>query len=102
MKESLELEFSQMLERYQSQKIQTLEFIAWAKDWLPSCLENWPEESIHLQKNYANVWLDLMDRFESSAMFTQESCSFSQNELLHLMTQWVKKVNNLSGPKRNS
>ena len=95
MNESLELEFSQMLERYQSQKIQTFEFIAWAKAWLPVCLENWPQESIPLQKKYADVWLDLMDRLESSAMFTQESCSFSQNELLLLMHQWVKKVGTL-------
>ncbi len=97
MKESLELEFSQMLERYQSQKIQTFEFITWAKEWLPVCMEKWPQESIHLQKKYADVWLDLMDRLESSAMFTQESCSFSQNELLLLMNQWVKKVGNLRG-----
>ena len=35
-----------------------------------------------LPPRYAEVWLGLIDRLESSALFSEESCSFSQTDLL--------------------
>lgn len=36
-----------------------------------------------LPPKYEEVWLNLVDRLESSALFTEESCSFSQTDLLN-------------------
>jgi hypothetical protein len=35
-----------------------------------------------LPPKFAEVWLELVDRLESSALFSEESCSFSQTDLL--------------------
>ena len=35
-----------------------------------------------LPPKFETVWLNLLDRLESSALFTEESCSFSQTDLL--------------------
>ena len=35
-----------------------------------------------LPPKFEEVWLGLVDRLESSALFTEESCSFSQTDLL--------------------
>ena len=35
-----------------------------------------------LPSKFEEVWLGLVDRLESSALFSEESCSFSQTDLL--------------------
>ncbi len=35
-----------------------------------------------LPPEFEEVWLELVDRLESSALFSEESCSFSQTDLL--------------------
>ena len=35
-----------------------------------------------LPPKFEDVWLGLVDRLESSALFSEESCSFSQTDLL--------------------
>ncbi len=35
-----------------------------------------------LPPKFEEVWLNLVDRLESSALFSEESCSFSQTNLL--------------------
>ena len=35
-----------------------------------------------LPPKFEEVWLELVDRLESSALFSEESCSFSQTDLL--------------------
>ncbi len=35
-----------------------------------------------LPPKFEEVWLGLVDRLESSALFSEESCSFSQSDLL--------------------
>jgi len=35
-----------------------------------------------LPPKFEEVWLGLVDRLESSALFSEESCSFSQTDLL--------------------
>jgi hypothetical protein len=38
------------------------------------------------------VLLNLLDRLESSALFSEESCSFSQKDLLDNLQVWVDKA----------
>ena len=45
-----------------------------------------------LPPRYADVLLGLLDRLESSALFTEESCSFSQKDLLANLQMWVDKA----------
>jgi hypothetical protein len=36
--------------------------------------------------------LNLLDRLESSALFSEESCSFSQKDLLDNLQLWAEKA----------
>lgn len=45
-----------------------------------------------LPPRYGEVLLNLLDRLESSALFSDESCSFSQQDLLANLQVWVDKA----------
>ena len=45
-----------------------------------------------LPPKFAPVWLSLLDRLESSALFSEESCSFSHSELLDSLNLWLDKA----------
>ena len=45
-----------------------------------------------LPPRYGKVLLNLLDRLESSALFSEESCSFSQKDLLDNLQVWVDKA----------
>ena len=45
-----------------------------------------------LPERYGPVLLQVLDRLESSALFTEESCSFSQNDLHTHLRQWLAKA----------
>ncbi|MBS0428777.1 MAG: hypothetical protein JSR41_15980 [Proteobacteria bacterium] len=45
-----------------------------------------------LPLRYREVLLNLLDRLESSALFSEESCSFSQKDLLDSLQMWVDKA----------
>ena len=45
-----------------------------------------------LPPRYGEVLLNLLDRLESSALFTDESCSFSQKDLLDNLQAWADKA----------
>lgn len=45
-----------------------------------------------LPPRYGEVLLQLLTRLESSALFSEESCSFSQNALLEHLLAWVDKA----------
>ena len=45
-----------------------------------------------LPPRYGEVWLGLLDRLESSALFSEESCSFSQSALLDNLDAWLQKA----------
>lgn len=45
-----------------------------------------------LPPRYGEVLLNLIDRLESSALFTEESCSFSRKDLLDHLQTWVDKA----------
>ncbi|HTH10662.1 hypothetical protein [Acidovorax sp.] len=48
-----------------------------------------------LPPRYTEVLLGLLDRLESSALFSEESCSFSQKDLLDSLQMWVDKARGL-------
>ena len=45
-----------------------------------------------LPPRYAEVLHGLLDRLESSALFAEESCSFSQQELFDSLQLWLDKA----------
>jgi hypothetical protein len=45
-----------------------------------------------LPARYSEVWLALLDRLESSALFSEESCSFSQTDLFDSLGLWLDKA----------
>ena len=45
-----------------------------------------------LPPQFESVLLQLLDRLESSALFSEESCSFSQKDLLDSLRLWVAKA----------
>lgn len=45
-----------------------------------------------LPPRYPEVLLQLLDRLESSALFSEESCSFSQKELFDSLQLWLDKA----------
>lgn len=45
-----------------------------------------------LPARFNEVLLQLLDRLESSALFTDESCSFSHQDLLDSLQMWLDKA----------
>jgi hypothetical protein len=45
-----------------------------------------------LPPKFEQVWLELVDRLESSALFSEESCSFSQTDLLDNLAMVLDKA----------
>ncbi|WP_225784808.1 hypothetical protein [Xenophilus sp. Marseille-Q4582] len=45
-----------------------------------------------LPPRFSEVLLNLLDRLESSALFSEESCSFSQKDLLDSLQLWADKA----------
>lgn len=45
-----------------------------------------------LPPRYGQVLLDLLDRLEAGALFTEESCSFSQQGLADSLQLWLDKA----------
>ncbi|MES2414979.1 MAG: hypothetical protein V4614_14330 [Pseudomonadota bacterium] len=45
-----------------------------------------------LPPRFNEVLLQLLDRLESSALFTEESCSFSHTDLLDNLQMWLDKA----------
>lgn len=45
-----------------------------------------------LPPRYSEVLNHLLDRLESSALFSEESCSFSQRDLLDSLQQWCEQA----------
>ena len=45
-----------------------------------------------LPEKYGEVLGNLLDRIEASALFSEESCSFSQRDLLDSLQLWAEKA----------
>ncbi|GAB3186557.1 hypothetical protein [Hydrogenophaga aquatica] len=41
---------------------------------------------------FGEVWRNLLDRLESASLFSEESCSFSQKDLLDSLQLWLDKA----------
>lgn len=57
-------------------------------------VRNWRVDaaSLPLPDRYGQVLNQLLDRMESSALFTEESCSFSQQDQLASLQIWLEKA----------
>lgn len=63
---------------------QTTSFVKLARD---------QQHLLHtLPPRFSEVLLPLLDRLESSALFSEESCSFSQRDLLDNLQLWLDKA----------
>jgi hypothetical protein len=51
-----------------------------------------PDLLAALPPRFADVLMQLLSRLESSALFTEESCSFSRHELLDSLQLWLDKA----------
>lgn len=51
-----------------------------------------PDALSFLPQRYAEVLHGLLDRLESSALFAEESCSFSHTDLLDGLQTWANKA----------
>lgn len=51
-----------------------------------------------LPERYTQVLHNLLDRLESSALFAEESCSFSQKDLTDSLQMWVDKAGTQLAP----
>ena len=49
-------------------------------------------ERVGLPARYAEVWHGLIDRLQSGALFSEESCSFSQTDLIDSLALWIDKA----------
>jgi hypothetical protein len=57
--------------------------------------KTWREQSAllaDLPPRYAQVMEDLLGRLEAGSLFTEESCSFSQIDLLATLDMWLDKA----------
>lgn len=61
---------------------------AFAQHWRAAM----PHALAALPPRYGEVLLGLLDRLESSALFAEESCSFSHSELLASLRLWADKA----------
>jgi len=68
--------------RKDASSVQTFSTLARAQDGLLQALP----------PAFGPVWHQLLDRLESSALFTEESCSFSHGELLDSLMLWLDKA----------
>jgi len=52
------------------------------------------QTSLHaaLPPRYSEVLHELLDRLESGALFTEESCSFSQRDLMDHLQSWLDQA----------
>ena len=70
--------------RLQRGKLSAAALSQWARDQQP-LLQALPDK-------FSVVLNGLLDRLESSALFAEESCSFSQQDLLDSLRLWIDKA----------
>ena len=65
-----------------------LSLTALAQQWRQAAQAHQPA----LPARYLEVLERVLSQLESSALFTEESCSFSQKDLVANLTMWVEKA----------
>jgi len=84
------LKLEQALERVRAGRSNAAELARTARA-LPALREALPER-------FGTVLDDLLNRMESSALFSEESCSFSQGDLLDSLQLWLDKARQRLAP----
>jgi len=83
------------MERLRSGSLSVRQFVSlWRNDTGPLLAE--------LPSRYAEVLDSLLMRLESSALFSEESCSFSRTELLDNLSLWLDKAESYVAGLRRS
>jgi hypothetical protein len=61
-------------------------------------IQQWRSDAalLALPEKFSVVLGNLLDRLESSALFSEESCSFSQKDLLDSLQMWLEKAQQAS------
>jgi hypothetical protein len=77
-------EFHAQLAQIQTDQLLASDFVSQARAH-QALLQALPEK-------YSTVYHDLLDRLESGALFSEESCSFSQRDLLDSLALWASKA----------
>jgi len=79
--------FNELQNAMQSLRQSTLSIAAFCKIWRAqhALLTDLPPQ-------YATVMEDLLSRLEAGSLFTEESCSFSQIDLLATLDTWLTKA----------
>ena len=84
---SVHAELSQLRQSLNDLRAGTLTVVAFVRD-MPSTAALFDA----LPQRYAEVWQGLIDRLQSSALFSEESCSFSQTDLIDSLALWIDKA----------
>lgn len=67
---------------------------------IPAFCELWRSQAsllAALPPRYRDVLEDLLERLEAGSMFAEESCSFSQDDLLANLSIWLQKAEDALG-----
>jgi hypothetical protein len=75
---------AQQLAQMQSGQLQASAFVQQAR--------NHTQLLAALPEKFSLVYNDLLDRLESGALFSEESCSFSQRDLMDSLQTWLDKA----------
>jgi hypothetical protein len=80
------------LAQLQAGEIRTTELTDAARAAMDIGLQATSSLASSLPPQFGEVLNNILDRLESSALFTEESCSFSQTGLLENLEVWVQKA----------
>lgn len=82
-----------LLEQLRQDQLSTRDYLAAARPIEPLLAA--------LPDAFRTVWVNLLDRLESASLFTEESCSFSQHDLMDSLQLWLDKAQERLGPGTN-
>jgi hypothetical protein len=63
-----------------------------ARDWRDAAATHEPA----LPQRYVDVLERVLNQLESAALFTEESCSISQTDMVAALADWLKRARSLS------
>jgi hypothetical protein len=64
------------------------------RDWRDAAASHEPA----LPQRYVDVLERVLNQLESAALFTEESCSFSQADMVAALSDWLARARALSAP----
>lgn len=78
-------EMQSQLDAFRSGQLSLQAFVQMARQPASEVMDRLPPA-------FSEVWHNLLDRLESSALFAEESCSFSQKDLVDSLQLWIDKA----------